>query len=181
MNRTSNSSIATDKITATETKKIDNNLYTILDSITVKFKNILEWLSIIFLFIQIVVVVYVVFGRFVLNRTPVWGEEIALLSMVWLSLFSVVIAEMNSAHINISLIDKILSDRAIRIRNLTFHLMNAIFSVVLTIEGFKLVFKIRHAVMPGSKLPVWFLYLSVPVSSIFLLLAILKKIAKKEA
>lgn len=181
MNKTNHYSFAADKIAATETNKTDDNSYTMLDRITIKLKSILEWLSIIFLFIQIVVVVYVVFGRFVLNRTPVWGEEIALLSMIWLSLFSVTIAEMDSAHINISLIDKILSDRVIKIRNLIFHLMNTVFSLVLTVEGFTLTFKLRHAVMPGSKLPVWLLYLSVPVSSIFLLLVILKKIAKKEA
>jgi len=145
------------------------------------FKKILEWIGVFFLLTQVIVVVYVVFGRFVLNKAPVWGEEIALLSMIWLSLFSAVIAEIDSAHINISLIDKVLSYRAIEIRDLVFHLMNTAFSLVLVIEGFKLVFKLRHAVMPGSGLPLWILYLSVPASSAFLLFAIIKKIIKKEA
>lgn len=151
------------------------------DKIAVKFKNALEWLSVIFLFNQVVVVVYVVFGRFILSRTPVWGEEIALLFMVWLSMFSAVIAEMDSAHIGITLIEKVLSDRAIKTRNLIFQLMNAIFCLVLTIGGFSLVFKLKQAIMPGSKLPAWLLYLCVPISSIFLFLVILKKIVRKEA
>ncbi|HWR10698.1 MAG TPA: TRAP transporter small permease [Rectinemataceae bacterium] len=181
MNNNKDTSLTADKHLAEKGIKIGNASIGKFERIIKNFKGVLEWIGVFFLLTQVVVVVYVVFGRFVLNKTPVWGEEIALLSMIWLSLFSAVIAEIDSAHINISLIDKVLSDRAIKIRDLVFHLMNIAFSLVLTIEGLKLVIKLRHAVMPGSRLPLWILYISVPASSAFLLLAILKKIIKKEA
>ncbi len=151
------------------------------DKYSLRIAGILEWLCIFFLLVQVVVVVIVVFGRFVLNKTPVWGEEIALLAMIWLSLFSADLGEINSAHINISLIDKVLPKYAKKIRNVFFHILNAGFSFILTWEGFSLMMKIRHAVMPGSKLPLWLLYLSVPLSSAFLFLSIIKKLVKGEA
>lgn len=146
-----------------------------------KVAGILEWSCIFFLFVQVVVVVMVVFGRFVLGKTPVWGEEIALLAMIWLSLFSADLGEINSAHINIALIDKVLPKLAKKIRDIFFHILNAGFSLILTYEGFSLMLKVRHAVMPGSKLPLWLLYLSVPLSSAFLFLSIIKKLIKGEA
>ncbi len=181
MNNNNDTSLLADKHLAEKGLKINKASIGKFERIIKNFKGVLEWICVFFLFTQVIVVVYVVFGRFVLHKTPVWGEEIALLSMIWLSLFSAVIAEIDSAHINISLIDKVLSNRAIKIRDMIFHLLNIAFSLMLTIEGFKLVFKLRHAVMPGSRLPLWILYLSVPVSSVFLLLAIIKKIIKKEA
>lgn len=181
MSNTQNLATIIIKILNLTDRRLGNNPNNKLDRIVAKFESILDWTCILLLFIQVSVVVYVVFGRFVLSKTPVWGEEIALLAMVWLSLFSVAIGEMDSSHINISLIEKILPKKIIKIRDLIFHIMNLFFSSFLIIEGFKLSYKIRHAVMPGSKLPLWILYLSVPISSIFLFLVIVKKVIKKES
>jgi TRAP-type C4-dicarboxylate transport system permease small subunit len=40
---------------------------------------------------QIIVITIVVFGRFVLNKSPAWGEGISLLCMVWFSMLSIAI------------------------------------------------------------------------------------------
>jgi TRAP-type C4-dicarboxylate transport system permease small subunit len=121
----------------------------------------------------------VVFGRFVLNKTPQWGEEVALLNMVWLSMVSAVLAEMDDNHIRMNIIDRLLNKKLIRIRELVFNAINAAFSLVLIVEGFRLAFLTRKSIMPGSRLPVPILYLSVPFASIFLLIVILNKFVKK--
>jgi TRAP-type C4-dicarboxylate transport system permease small subunit len=141
--------------------------------------HILESSCILFLFLQVTIVIIVVFGRFVLNKTPQWGEEVALLNMVWLSMVSAVLAEMDDDHIRMNIIDRLLSKKLIRIRELVFNVINAAFSLFLIVEGFKLAFLTRKSIMPGSRLPVPILYLSVPFASIFLLIVILNKFGEK--
>ncbi len=59
-------------------------------------------LSALFLTGMVAVVCLVVFSRYVLNDTPRWGEEVALLAMVWFSLLSAVPAIWDNRHIRVT-------------------------------------------------------------------------------
>lgn len=150
-----------------------------VERVVARVSRFLEWSCILFLFVQVVIVVYVVFGRFILNRTPRWGEEVALIAMVWLSMFSAVLAEIQDQHISIDLVDILLPPLVKRIRTVAFNILNACFSLFLVVEGVKLAHLTRQSIMPGSRLPMPALYLSVPAASVFLTLVLAKKIVSK--
>lgn len=151
-----------------------------LDSWEKRIYQVLEWSTITFLLIQVFVIVVVVFGRFILNRTPRWGEEVALLNMVYLATFSAIIAEIDDQHIKVNLIDKLFSTTVKRIRNFLFNVFNACLSLFLVIEGLKLAILLKKSIMPGSRMPMTILYLSVPIANAILFFVIIKKIIRRE-
>lgn len=126
--------------------------------------NAIRWICVMNLGLQVIVVVYVVFGRFILNNTPKWGEEIALLAMVWLSLLSAALAMEDDTHIRMSVFDRFFSYRGLIVRDIIFFVLNVTFCIFLVIEGIKLSILTRVSIMPGSKLPVPILYVSVPIA-----------------
>ena len=137
--------------------------------------RIIQMSCLVFMMVQVVIVVYVVFGRFVLNNTPKWGEEIALLAMVYLSLFSAALAMEDDGHIRMTFVDKFFGKRGLWIRNTLFYILNVSFCIFLVIEGFNLLNLTKSSILPGSRLPVPVLYISVPVSSIGYIFILTKK------
>lgn len=137
--------------------------------------KIIQMTCLVFMLIQVGVVVYVVFGRFILNNTPKWGEEIALLAMVYLSLFSAALAMEEDAHIRMTFVDKYFTKWGLWIRDTVFFILNISFCIFLVIEGFNLLNLTRSSILPGSRLPVPVLYVSVPLSSAGYIFIITKK------
>lgn len=133
-------------------------------------------IAVIFLIVQICVVSYVVFGRFVLNKTPRWGEEFALLCMVWFSLLSAVMAEHNRAHIGVKLNKFFIPPAGLRIIEFANHLIKIIIALFMIIAGIQLAQTTRGGIMPGMNISSAWLYLSIPVSGGFLLFTLILRI-----
>ena len=141
--------------------------------------RVISWICLFSMTVQVLIVVYVVFGRFVLNNTPKWGEEIALLAMVWFSLLSAGLAMEDDIHIRMSVFDRLFSRKARIARDSIFFALNLILSIFLVVEGIKLLFLTKSSIMPGSRLPVPILYLSVPVASVGYVYILIVKFIKQ--
>ena len=59
------------------------------------------WLGVIGLMAVIVAVSWQVFGRYVLNNTPTWAESLALLLVLYVTMFGVAVGVRNSGHIGL--------------------------------------------------------------------------------
>jgi TRAP-type C4-dicarboxylate transport system permease small subunit len=129
----------------------------------------IQWCCLVFVLLQVIIVSYVVFGRFILNKTPQWGEETALLCMVWFSLLSAALAMEDDSHIRMSFVDKFFGKKGIKIRNVFFLLINIVFCSLLIVEGIKLSILTIGSIMPGSHLPVPVMYIPVPIAGVFYL------------
>lgn len=138
--------------------------------------SVIQWLCIAFYFFDVVIVSYVVFGRFILKNTPEWGEEIARLCMVWLALLSANLALESDSHIRMVFADRLFGKTGVKIRNIIFALLNIFFAVFLVIEGAKFSMMTRGSFMPGSKWPTAILYISVPISAVFYVLILIYKL-----
>ena len=71
---------------------------------------LVEYLSMSLLVLMTIVVAWVVFSRYVLGNRPAWGEEGALLCMVWFGFISMAIGVRDNLHISIDVFDRILPD-----------------------------------------------------------------------
>lgn len=76
------------------------------------FNKLVEYLGMMLLLIMTVIVSWVVFSRFVLNKTPAWGEEGALLCMVWFGFLCMALGVRDNRHISIEFYDKYLTPTA---------------------------------------------------------------------
>ena len=59
------------------------------------------WLGIVGLVLVICAVTWQVFGRYVLNNTPTWAESLALLLVIYVTMFGVAVGVRDSGHIGL--------------------------------------------------------------------------------
>lgn len=126
--------------------------------------------------LQVVLVCYIVFARFILNNSPAWGEELALLFMVWFCLLSPPEALRDDRHLCISVLQERLPAPLMKVVDILNHALIAVFAAFMIIEGSKLTALTSRNTLPGLGLPASILYASVPVSGVVLLVAAIERI-----
>lgn len=134
-----------------------------------------ELLCKVFLALQVIVVSYVVAGRFIFRKSPGWGEELALLCMVWFSLLSISIGVFNNAHITMPLLETVIPKKWRGYLGLVNQALALAFALSMIVSGIYVTILNHSNIMPGMNVPSSVLYLSIPVSGFFLLLSLLGK------
>ncbi|MBO1264030.1 TRAP transporter small permease [Proteiniclasticum sp. SCR006] len=136
----------------------------------------IESLCKILLIVQIISVTIVVIGRQVFGRTPVWGEELTLFSMVWASLLGATVLLKNDGHIAVTALDQYLPDKAIKFLDLLSYLFLGFYAVIMVIYGIKLVELTGLNMMPALKIKSSWLYGAMPVMAVAMLVILSEKI-----
>ena len=131
---------------------------------------------IVCMIIQIVAVSIVVFGRTVLSKTPGWGEETALLGMVWFSMLSAALAVRNDKHIRITLIEQVLSKKANKILDFSVFILIILYSLFLIIIGVRYTAMSIPTVMSGIGISMGFIAASVPATGLSILILTIGKV-----
>ncbi|WP_313126808.1 TRAP transporter small permease [Proteiniclasticum ruminis] len=136
----------------------------------------IENLCKILMIVQILSVSIVVIGRQVFGRTPVWGEELTLFSMVWASLLGASVLLKNDGHIAVTVLDTYLPKKAIKALDLLSYLFLGFYAVIMVIYGLKLVELTGLNMMPALKIKSSWLYGAMPVSAVLMVIILLEKI-----
>lgn len=126
--------------------------------------------------VQIISVTIVVIGRQLFNKTPAWGEELTLFALVWMSLVGSVVLLREHGHISVTVFDKNLPPRIIKILDFLSYLFLSFFSITMIIYGTKLLDITSRNVMPALGIKSSWMYLSIPVSSAMMLIVIAEQI-----
>ncbi|MGN0485280.1 MAG: TRAP transporter small permease [Lachnospiraceae bacterium] len=139
-----------------------------------KFYDAVYWLFMSFcklVFIcSICITSYVVFCRYILHSTPRWGEQAILLCMVYMALISASLAVRTDTHIRVMLIDYLLPEKAISFLKAMSHVMICGFSFFMIIYGIQFTKLMSKSVMSGLGCKQSFLYVSVPIAGVCMLL-----------
>lgn len=120
----------------------------------------------------------VVFGRYFLGKTPIWGEEAVLFSMLWISMLSGADALRREAHLRISIIDKYLSQKALLVLQIVLDVLVLVFCSILlryAVSTLPNGFALRYQ---GMKISEGWAYLSIPVGFTLLIMAVLERLFK---
>ena len=125
---------------------------------------------------QVIVITYAVFGRFVLNKTPSWADEIARVLMVWMSLMAASLAVKDDTHVRMTVFDRFFGPLGTKIRNTIFSVLNIFFCGVLFWKGLELVDQASRTKLPGSGLPSSVLYASVCVGGLAMALMLIYRL-----
>jgi TRAP-type C4-dicarboxylate transport system permease small subunit len=133
----------------------------------------------VLLVILVLTVAYVVFGRFVLNQTPRWGEEVGLMAMVWIGMLSASLAIRTESHLKLSLIDLFLHARTIRWIDRVHTVLILAFALLLISQGIRLVEVANLNRLPGLGISSLWFYIVVPLSGIIMALHALERIFRK--
>ncbi len=107
-----------------------------------------------------------VFCRYALNHSLFWSEELARYLLVWLSFLGATVAYRRGAHPGIDVLPARLAPAARRAVLLAVHVAALALFAVMTVEGFRFAYFVRHQISPALHLPKWFPHLAVPVSGL---------------
>ncbi len=108
-----------------------------------------------------------VFGRFVLQSSPSWSEQTALLLMIWYVLFAAAAGVWERFHIRIEILEQRLAPSNVRRIRIAIHLLIAVFGAVLLVYGAQLVWFVRDHVIPSLGISRSFAYLPIPLAGFF--------------
>ncbi|KEO90554.1 C4-dicarboxylate ABC transporter substrate-binding protein [Erythrobacter longus] len=109
-----------------------------------------------------------VFGRFVLNDSPSWSEQAALILMIWYVFFAAAAGVYEGFHIRIALLENSLSEGRARMVRRVIHALVAGGGTVLLVYGAQLVWLVRDHVVPALGISRGFAYIPVPVCGLLI-------------
>ncbi|UCE41712.1 MAG: TRAP transporter small permease [Candidatus Aminicenantes bacterium] len=133
-------------------------------------------IGIIFLFLVLVAVVfYQVVARYIFNDPPSWTEELARYCQVWVILLTSSICIRKGSHLAVDYFGHRFSSRAKRIINIVMSMLIALYVLVITIFGWKLMVVGQYQLSPALQVKMSFVYIIFPLSGVLMLLeAIIK-------
>ncbi|PWV99912.1 TRAP-type C4-dicarboxylate transport system permease small subunit [Hoeflea marina] len=119
------------------------------------------------------IIVYVVFARYVLSYTPRWSEELPRLLLVWVTFIGAISGFVRRSHLSAGITDLLVAPG--RFRNaIAFLAMiaTAAFLLVLLVTGWNLTMATWSHETTVLSLPVGLVYLALPVTACFSLVAV---------
>jgi TRAP-type C4-dicarboxylate transport system permease small subunit len=122
------------------------------------------------LILMTAIVGWQVFGRFVLNSSPSWSEQGAMVLMIWYVFFAAAAGFREGFHIRISLLEHRLSKPGARRLRLLVQSVTIAFGIILTVYGTQLVWLVWQHVIPSVGISRGFAYLPIPLCGVLITL-----------
>jgi len=111
-----------------------------------------------------------VFGRYVLNASPVWAEQAALLILIWCVFIAAAAGMREGFHIRIAAFVDRLPNRLRGPTNLVSNAVVALFGLAMIVFGVELASATWHHVIPTLGIPRGFAYIPISVSGVLITL-----------
>lgn len=116
-----------------------------------------------------------VFGRYILNQTPRWGEEVALSLLIWLSLIAVPLGIRNGWHIRLDLLHRAVGPKPQALLDAINWTISIVLAGLFVWFGFEIAVQKSTTTMPGLGISAFWQYLSVPVAGLLMVIALVER------
>jgi TRAP-type C4-dicarboxylate transport system permease small subunit len=139
-----------------------------------KILDFISYINTIFtgvaLVVLTVIVGWLVFGRYVLNATPTWVEQVSLLLVVYIGFLGASIGVHRKTHLGVSVFREISPKPVQRVFEFLSHVILGGFALVMTVYGYKLAVFKWDAKIPLINVSEGFRALPILLSGIFIFL-----------
>jgi TRAP-type C4-dicarboxylate transport system permease small subunit len=146
--------------------------------------RIIEVVGEILLVVMTLITTFIVITRYFFKWTPSWGEESALLCMIWFGFLSMAIGVRDNLHLSLTIFDQIMSDKTKNALDWFGKILIFCFAIFMIVEGIAMSKVASGNRFTGIRLSSAWLYAAVPVSGVFIALytvsSSIKKLKKKE-
>jgi TRAP-type transport system small permease protein len=116
------------------------------------------------LFAVVATVALQVFGRYVLNDTPVWAESLTLVMALYVSLIGAAVGVRDAGHIGMESL-LVLAPERLRLRmEMVIHVLVAIFGLMMVWNGWALTESVKAYQMPTLGISEGFKYFPLVIS-----------------
>lgn len=116
---------------------------------------------------MIIIIIYQVFSRQILNATPSWSEELSRVLFVWVGLLGIAYGFKEKLHIALGLVVNLFPEKIQDIFDYFAKIIVIIFGIILMYYGWNFTLLTSNNFMPGTGLPSSVLYLSLPVTGFY--------------
>ena len=125
------------------------------------------------------VIAWQVFGRFILQSSPSWSEQIALLLMIWYVFFAAAAGVWERFHIRIEILEHRLDPTRVRWLRIGIHALIAGLGLVFVVFGGLLIWSVRDFVIPSLGISRAWAYAAIPIAGALIVLFSLGRIGKR--
>ena len=129
---------------------------------------LVKWFAGVGLMLMTAIIAWQVFARYVLNDSPAWGEQAALLLMIWYVMFAAAAGVREGFHIRITLLGDHLSAKPKRIVHLLAHAIVGLFGLAMAWWGVELARETWEHVIPTLGLSRGYAYVPIPISGLLI-------------
>jgi len=129
-----------------------------------RLSDLVESIAGVLLAVVVVIVLIQVFGRYVLQMSLSWPEELARYVLVWLTIFGVAAAAATRSQIVVDTILELVSPRARRVMEGLGALAGLVAVVLLVWTSQPLLFgPASRSTSPATGIPSFWIYLAIPI------------------
>ncbi|MFB3816569.1 MAG: TRAP transporter small permease [Candidatus Methylomirabilales bacterium] len=125
---------------------------------------------------MVVLIAMQVTFRYALNQPLAWTEEVARHLMVWSALIGAAIAYRHRGHLGMDVLVMRLRPRGRAAVDAVLQLLSIGFFGLLVIHGVPLVERTMHQLSSAIRIPMGYIYASVPVGSALIVLFALERL-----
>lgn len=133
-----------------------------------------QWLSIFIASAALIVLVvtfgWLVFGRYVLNVTPTWVEQLALLLICYIAFLGAAAGVRDNTHLGVSLFCDLAPDKVQKVIIILIDFILAAFGVVMVLAGVKLMQFGWDSLLPMLNIPESFRTLAITICGVLIIL-----------
>ena len=144
-----------------------------LDQITAfnaRLSQIILWIAAAGLVAMTLIIGWQVYARYILNASPSWSEQTALLLMTWYAVLAAAAGFNEGFHIRILALQNAMSDKIARIMRLVAELVVIACGFMMLIWGVELTDIISSHVIPSLGISRSWAYLPLPIAGVAIIL-----------
>lgn len=133
---------------------------TVLDRLT----SLAYGFIVVLMVVMTAIIGFQVFGRFILNDTPSWTEQLATNLMIWLALLGGAVVAREDRHIALTVVVNRLGPRTQVLLRSALDFTIAGFGVLMIVYGTEMALIVRNWIIPTLGVSRAFDYLAFPVA-----------------
>ncbi|MEO1079878.1 MAG: TRAP transporter small permease [Pseudomonadota bacterium] len=127
-----------------------------------------KWTACLGLLLMTLIIAVQVFSRYVLNDSPVWAEQAALLLMIWYVFIAAAAGVREGFHIRIGVLADSLPAQPRRVVQVISYALVAVFGVAMAVYGVTLSVATWQHVIPTLGLSRGFAYIPIAISGMLI-------------
>ncbi|WP_181708122.1 TRAP transporter small permease [Chthonobacter rhizosphaerae] len=139
------------------------------------------WLAAIGLVAMTLIVGWQVFGRYVLNSTPIWSEPLTLQLMSWFIVFGAAVGVRENFHLGLDLLHYLLPDAVGKVFDAITLVLMIVFGVAMSFYSAQLAIGTWSATLPALGWPGSFDFLPMVIGGALITLFSLERLVELAA
>lgn len=141
-----------------------------MKKISDRMNQIIEQISFVLLFLMVIIIFMQVFFRHVLTDSLSWSEELSRFMFIWTTLLGVSVGVKRGFLVAIPFVVDRLKGVSKKFVEIISIILIIIFAVVMIIFGTEMTLNVTQQYSPAMRIPMSYVYASVPVSGVLILL-----------